>query len=520
MAYMGNGATQNNVKSPPDLILVNFVHREADGSINESPQLGLIYIAMVAKNAGYSVVIVAGDNVLSDILKLSFSSPPRLIGFYVNSDNVIEVKRVTTILKSILPDTHTIAGGPVANVQGIELVAGSWFDFASRGDGEYLVVELMDSLFSDNPSLSEIPGLIFKDITGKTVQNNPRPLISDLDELPIPDRSLYPSDGPDIYSQLVTSRGCGFRCTFCFESTNRRFRAHSPQRVVDEMLYLKDKYGTSYFTFTDDIFTQNPERVRDICKLLMHHFRPHDNLFWYCEARVDQLAKNQDLIPLMKEAGLVRIQVGTESGSQEVIDAYRKQITLEQVCKVVEQCNKAGILSVHTNFIIGGALENLASFEKTLRFAKDLLALAPGRFEATTTNLSPYPGTHIAIHPDVYKIRILDPSFSTGLSDDYIFAETDDLKKAEILALGEHFKIEFTKEMFNQVPKLSSNLMYEHLRLNEYNLRTQWSEIFASCPILSCWGQLLKGKNYQRDLVIDDIKQFEYIFPTRTFDLC
>ena len=138
MAYTGTGATQYSVKSPPDLILVNFVHREADGSINESPQLGLIYIAMVAKNAGYSVVIVAGDNVLSDILKLSSSSPPRLIGFYVNSDNIIEVKRVTTILRSILPDTHTIAGGPMANVQGIELVADSWFDFASRGDGEYL----------------------------------------------------------------------------------------------------------------------------------------------------------------------------------------------------------------------------------------------------------------------------------------------------------------------------------------------------------------------------------------------
>src|SRR5262249_9006349 len=146
----------------------------------------------------------------------------------------------------------------------------------------------------------------------------------------------------------------------------------------------------------DDIFTQNPHRLRDLCALMRRHFRPHENLFWYCEARVDSLARQPDLLGIMRDAGLTRIQIGTESGSQMVIDAYKKAITLDQVRAAVELCNRERILSVFTNFIIGGALEDETTFEETRNLATDLLRLAPGRLECNTTFLSPYPGTDIA----------------------------------------------------------------------------------------------------------------------------
>jgi radical SAM superfamily enzyme YgiQ (UPF0313 family) len=219
---------------------------------------------------------------------------------------------------------------------------------------------------------------------------------------------MYPMQQVGIRSHIVTSRGCGFRCTFCYESTNRKYRAHSPGRVIDEMLDLQEKYGTTYFAFVDDVFTQNPRRLQQICELLQRHFRPHQNLFWYCESRVDSLARHPDLVPMMKDAGLVRIQIGTESGSQEVIDAYKKEIKLEQIHAAVEQCARAQVLSVYTNFIIGGALETEHTFAETLKLAKTLLRVAPGRFECNTTYLSPYPMTDIERNPNNYGIEILD----------------------------------------------------------------------------------------------------------------
>src|SRR5262249_10185893 len=149
--------------------------------------------------------------------------------------------------------------------------------------------------------------------------------------------------------------------------------------------------------------------------------------------------RHPDLVPMMKEAGLTRIQIGTESGSQQVIDAYKKAITIEQILATVRQCNDAKVLSIFTNFIIGGALENEQSFIQTLELAKQLLDLAPGRLECNTTFLSAYPMTDIQLNPESYQVKILDPDFVTGLSDDHIFVETEALSKSQIIELAQVF---------------------------------------------------------------------------------
>src|SRR5687768_774466 len=106
----------------PHLVLVNCVHREVNGSISRSPQLGLLYIASTAKQSGYNVALVAGDAVFHDIASHCDGGLPLLVGFYVNSDNCQESARVAALLKSRFAWIRTIAGGPVANVQDLELV--------------------------------------------------------------------------------------------------------------------------------------------------------------------------------------------------------------------------------------------------------------------------------------------------------------------------------------------------------------------------------------------------------------
>jgi anaerobic magnesium-protoporphyrin IX monomethyl ester cyclase len=347
-----------NMRKMPaiSLVLVNPVLRHLSGELQDSPQLGLVFIGTVARNAGYEVTIIAGENVLEKLSSALRSREKALVGFYANSDNFQEVIRLAKGVKALRPDVHTIVGGPLANIEDPRLIANAAIDFNCRGDGEHLVTELLAHLAWGEPPIASIRGLTHKS-EGNVTTNEPRDLQVDLDALPIPDRSLYPSTQVGIKSQVVTSRGCGFRCTFCFESTNRKYRAHSPQRVVEEMLYLQEEYGTTYFSFVDDIFTQNRKRVLQICDLLHQRFRPHVNLFWYCEARVDQIAKNPDLLRTMSAAGLTRIQIGTESGSQAVIDAYKKQITLDQILQTVQLAAEADVLSIFTNFIVGGRLK-------------------------------------------------------------------------------------------------------------------------------------------------------------------
>jgi hypothetical protein len=284
------------------------------------------------------------------------------------------------------------------------------------------------------------------------------------------------------------------------------------------MHYLQKEYGTTYFAFVDDIFTQKPARLKKLCELMAKSFRPRENLFWYCEARVDSLAKNPELVPMMREAGLTRIQIGTESGSQQVIDAYKKAITLDQIRTAVDQCNAAGVLSVFTNFIIGGALETEQTFQQTLDLAKELLRRAPGRLECNTTFLSPYPMTDIQRNPGSYGVRVLDPEFETGLSDDHIFAETKDVSKPRILELARAFRQEMALEMFNIVPTMPADLMLEHLRLNDHCLQTQWSDLLRADEIIRGWSRHLRASGVYQTR-IDACGDADGAMPQRTFSM-
>lgn len=502
------------------LVLLNSISRNYDGSLSESPQMGLVYIATTAKRNNYDVSILAGDDLYKQLLEVCTKDKLQcLVGFYTNSDNIHEVLRLAQFIKINASSAKTIFGGPLASVDYESLIQSSYVDFVARGDGEELVLELLSAMEISNHGYNLISGLVWKDQMGNVVCNPQRSPFRQLDSIPIPDRTLYPLDCFGLKSQLVTSRGCGFKCTFCFESTNRKYRAHSPERVIEEIKQLKENYGTKYFTIVDDIFTTDHKRLRKICDLFRKEFSPHKDFFWYCEARVDTLAKFPDLIPLMSEAGLVRIQIGTESGSQSVIDAYKKHIKLDQIYETVKQCADSNILSVFTNFIIGGALETEGSFESTKKLALDLLDIAPGVLELNTTFLSPYPGTDIANNPEKYEIKLIDKDFVTGLSDDYMFVETNSLSKERIKELERSFMRTIRKKMLEQIPNISVNHLLRHLQMNKFGLQTQWSDIARKDSILNGLHKLLNSAAYSRCTDIDSQKIKLDSIPIRTFSL-
>lgn len=504
---------ENNM-SLPKLILVNIVLRADNGEIRDPSQLGLLYIGTVAFDAGYSVEILTGENLIGKISR-SIYDGEALLGFYTNSDNIKEVFRTCHYIKKQFPYVKIILGGPLANADSENLITDSSVDFVGRGDGEFLVLELLKEIASGGNEYHLIDGLTYME-SDKILTNRPREVNKKLDDLPIPNRSLDIERARISPAMLSTSRGCGFKCTFCYESTNRQYRYNSPKHVVNEMKYLKENFGIKYFSFADDIFTTHQKRLVDICDLMRKEFIPGVDLHWFCEARVDTLSRHPYLIDEMKKSGLVRIQIGVESGDQDVINLYKKEITLDEVRNTVQKLNDVGVLSIYTNFIIGGANETNDSFAKSLSFMKELMYMAPGRMECGTCYLSPYPGTDIRNRPDFYNVKLIDEEMVTATSLGGIFVETCELNSEQI----KQQKISFVQSLYSSMAdiatKIEISLIREHLIARKDGMATAWSDYFISDSILGAWYQFLISENYSFDKIEND-KNIDFLLPVRCF---
>jgi radical SAM superfamily enzyme YgiQ (UPF0313 family) len=221
-----------------------------------------------------------------------------------------------------------------------------------------------------------------------------RELVEDLDEIP-PIAPIYERflDVHNYYFSLaswpmvmlISGRGCPNRCFFCvYPQTmhGRRYRYRSACHVVDEMEYVEREMPlVREIVFEDDTFAANPRRTREICEQILER---GVTLPWFANLRVDT---DFELLKLMRKAGLRCAAVGFESGSQEMLDAMQKGITLEQSKEFAENARRAGVL-VHGCFMVGFPGETRKTMEATLAFAQSL-----GCDSAQFYPIYPYPGT-------------------------------------------------------------------------------------------------------------------------------
>ncbi len=339
-----------------DVLLVQIVSNYIHWNLRtKEPQLGQYYIAEYAYHHGFTIKVkslTSDDPLIYTITQLLVEHKCKSLGFYVDSENVWSIRRIISEIKSNVPGLIVFLGGPqvTGDVRKI-LKRIPDADFAIVGEGEITITELLKQNFNFKGSASPILGIAYNDLNGNFVFTGNRPQPSNLDIYPFPIRERYTLD-PDIsFNQLITGRGCIRKCAFCFEGskTNNRLRLRSVKSVCDELDYLignlKDK---SYIVFLDDTFILNPDRTRAICNWMIDKYQ--GKIKWFCEARVDILLKNIDLLPLMKEAGLVRVQLGGESGNQYILDVYNKGMKIKDLKQVVSEIYKAGIDSVYINY--------------------------------------------------------------------------------------------------------------------------------------------------------------------------
>jgi len=356
-----------------------------------SPPLGLAYIASVLRQ-NHEVKII-DSNVLnytiSDVERELRSFNPDVVGITSVTPSIYETYKVAETAKKVREDCIVVLGGPHATFMPRQTMEEcKYIDIIVKGEGEETTRELIENVEKGAP-LNGVKGITFRE-KNEIIDTDPRPFIKNIDDIPFPSRDLLPMHLYKFngvkYTTMLTSRGCPFKCSFC--SSSRLFggywRGRSPENVLEEMKIVYEEYGIRNIEFIDDTFTLNQERAEKICDEII---KQGWDISWGASSRVDTLSKK--LAEKMKKAGCWIIYLGIESGSQKILDAIGKRITLEQVEKAVKILKDAGI-KVLGSFIIGFLQDTKETIKETIKFAKSL-NLDYAQFSI----LTPYPGTPI-----------------------------------------------------------------------------------------------------------------------------
>ena len=258
-------------------------------------------------------------------------------------------------------------------------------------------------------AIKDIEGLTFRK-DGKIIQTPNRPFIENLDEIPRPKYKFFDLEKYKIYGKrflpIITSRGCPYQCSFCVTSRifGRKFRARSPENIVDELEWLKKTHGADGISFYDDAFTLDRKRLIAICEQMIER---KIGLPWGCQTRVDHVSK--EILALMKKANCNEVSFGVESGCQRILDAVSKKTTVEQNEKAIKWAKDEGLF-VAVSAIIAYPGETRETVQQTM----DLLR----RMEPDDAYLciaTPYPGT---------ELRSLVESSGWKISNDWSLYDT------------------------------------------------------------------------------------------------
>ncbi len=354
------------------------------------------------------------------------SMRPRFIGFDVFTDTLFTVARLARIARAASPSSRIVLGGAHASAIGGELLRDVEADVVVRGEGEVPCLQLLTS-----PRLGDVKGIAYR--RGRAIAETAPAALIDLDEKPSPDYRLAEPTLRMAYKPAIsTGRGCPYRCTFCAApGLSHKVRWRSPERVAADIETVLPFCEGRFFTITDDTFTVDPDRVRELCRHLKA-LGGGEDLFWYAEGRVDRLAPHLELLPILKDAGMQVLQVGIESGDERVLAAYKKQIRLNDARTLVEACARERIL-MHTGFIFGGPFESEETLDRTQALLEELIRIGRGTVQFSVPFLNPFPGTDIFRHPERYGLEILDPLLFSSLSFDNCVTRSEAMSREQIL---------------------------------------------------------------------------------------
>jgi radical SAM superfamily enzyme YgiQ (UPF0313 family) len=312
------------------------------------PTLGLLYISAYLRRAGFDVAIY--DSTFGDRTELTerlARAPGGVLGIYTN---LITRSNVVWIIGEAKRHGWTvILGGPEsANYTAEYMAHGA--DVIVTGEGETTLAELLPTLARKGPHrLHGIAGTTFRDEDGQIITNIARPQIDDIDSIPWPDREqIDQQQYIDIWRthhgmgsvNLITARGCPYKCKWCshavFGYTHRR---RNFMDCADEVQHIHETYHPDQVWYADDVFTINHRWLYGYAAELK---RRGLKLPFETISRADRMMKDE-VLETLADMGCYRVWIGSESGSQRILDAMQRAVTVEQVQWATKAAQRHGI---------------------------------------------------------------------------------------------------------------------------------------------------------------------------------
>jgi radical SAM superfamily enzyme YgiQ (UPF0313 family) len=342
-----------------------------------TPPLGLGYLASYLKKHGIEARIIDGlrDNLTIEALgKRILLEKPDAVGITCLTAFYKEAILLSGLLKQ--KNVRVVFGGVHPTFLPYQTLRDSRADYVIRGEGEIALLKLVQRDFAGDG----IPGVYSKgDIEAGTVPDEKAERSDSLDELPFPDwdqidPNTYPlaPHGAVVRNHpigvIITTRGCPYRCTFCASPQfyDRKLRFRSPEKVVEEIEQLVQRFRVREIHFEDDNLTFKRDHVERICNLIIENGL---KISWACPNGIRADTVDERLIRLMKKSGCYSLAYGIESASPQILRNAKKHEKMEAIERAINLTKKAGV-SCQGFFIFGLPGETPETIEETIRFAQ------------------------------------------------------------------------------------------------------------------------------------------------------
>lgn len=424
--------------------------------------VGPMYISAMVKSNGHECELEIGHKP-EDFQEIIEKYNPDIIGFSVMSGSHNWARKMAIALKEKYNVTTLFGGAHPTFFQ--DFIREEGVDYLVRGEGEESMLDILNAI-DNKTSFLNTPNLSYLDSEGKVKHNPLRNLQDNMDYYPYPDRHLYQTLDKNQERQVrnvITSRGCPFHCSFCFEDAMRALykgkgkyvRIREIDEVIQECIELKKNTPVEVIYFADDVFGMNRSWLYEF----LERYKEEVDLPFICLVRADLVAADREYAFNLAKGGCQSVFFGVESGNEDLRNqVLKKQLDDKQIITAAELLHEAGI-TFRTYNILGLPDETLEDAYSTVELNIKIKADYPW-----CSIFSPFPGTELSDY--ALQKGYLSPTFSVEELDKSFFlsSQLELPHKRELQNLQKFFQTAvlwpWTFPLIKKLIKLPPNFLF------------------------------------------------------------
>lgn len=378
---------------------------------------GFAYLASALRDAGHEVFGLNLNNIfgyssayemLHDKIGHSLSKvQPDLVGLGGLCTDYKFIKDATQLIRKSAPNIPIVYGGGIINHDAEYIFKLLQPDFCIIGEGEEVIVQLVNALKNGNTNFKQIPNLgYWKDDKAQFTELNYN--YSNIDNRAFPDYEPFgikelldnhSLTGAWLYHYtrpyprpmvIVTARGCPFNCTFCIHQRGAKYRARSIENILQEISSIYKQYEFNSLVILDELFAVNKPKMREFCTALLEAKEAHKWDFDWLFQTHPSASLDLETLELAKKAGCYFLAYGLESASPRVLASMNKRTKMSQIIEAIKAADAAGI-GFGGNFIFG----DLAETEETISETMEFFSQYCQGVHISLGGIAPYPGSKL-----------------------------------------------------------------------------------------------------------------------------